>query len=61
MNHELTAGLRKVARHKWVLGEEAPPVFDGGIEDISSFPMEEVTLIPCDAPFAPVCGVWDKI
>lgn len=37
--------LDEVAKHKWVVGEEAPyagpPVFDGGLEDISSFPMEE--------------------
>jgi len=33
--------LDEVVKHKWVVGEEAPPVFDGGIDDISSFPMEE--------------------
>merc|ERR1711939_570717 len=32
--------LDEVAKHKWVVGE-APPMFDGGIDDISSFPLEE--------------------
>jgi len=31
--------LDEIAKHRWVVGD-APPVFDGGLDDISSMPMD---------------------